>query len=70
MLSEKDCEKSYSVDSQFGFGYYFGILFSTQNGYRMANNSSEHKGFLYTPRDAEIISVSDLTPDEKLFLSG
>jgi len=34
---------------------------------QMANNGSENKGFLYAPRDAEIISVSDLTPDEKLF---
>jgi sulfhydrogenase subunit gamma (sulfur reductase) len=38
-----------------------------QSGYKMANTSSENKGFLYAPRDAEIVSVSDLTPDEKLF---
>ncbi len=38
-----------------------------QSGYKMTNNSSENKGALYVPRDAEIISVSDLTPDEKLF---
>jgi len=34
----------------------------------VANNCSKNKGFLYIPRDAEIISVSDLTPNEKLFL--
>ena len=33
----------------------------------MVDSSTENKAFLYTPNEAEIISVSDLTPDEKLF---
>jgi len=33
----------------------------------MANNNSCCNSNLYSPREAEIIAVSDLTPDEKLF---
>jgi len=33
----------------------------------MANNESKKTGFLYLPREAEIIAVIELTPDEKLF---
>ena len=33
----------------------------------MADHTADNTSILYSPRDAEIISVIDLTPDEKLF---
>lgn len=52
------------MDSHSGIGYYFPTDWSYFSGELMEPFTAES---LYYPREAEILSVSDLTPDEKLF---
>lgn len=52
------------MDRQTGFGYYFYGVLHYFSGDPMASPAADS---LYQPREAAIIAVTQLTPDEKLF---